>query len=223
MKPLIFLGSNSNIILFAETAEKTGMTVKGILDADYYENTETVCDIPIIGSEDTFDYKNHDCVYFVSPSVIPVNTRDRQKRLKMIDLVEKLDLPLATIINPHCEIGKTAVIHPGVYIGYGVCIGHSCEIMSHAQLHTYAMMGHHSTLGKNSVMERASFIVSYTNIGQNVHLGFNASLFKSEPLNVGNNSVVHPCITVMRDVDENEIVMIAGNNNRRVYGKTVKT
>jgi serine acetyltransferase len=221
-KSLIFLGSNSNIVLFAETAEHMGITVHGILDNDYFGNTESVCNIPIIGSEDSFNFNSEEYIYFVGPSVVPINVRDRQKRIKMIELIERLNLPLATLINRQCEIGKTAKIHSGAYIGYGVCIGHSCEVMPHTQLHTYAMMGHHSKLGKNSVIERAAFIASHTNVGENVHIGFNASLFQNGSLTVGDNSVVHPCVTVMRDVDVNEVVMIGGDNNRRIYGRVVK-
>lgn len=221
MKPLIFLGSNSNIILFAETAEKMSIPVHGILDSNYYGNTQDRDGIPFVGSEDSFNFSD-DFVYFVSPSVVPTNAHDRQKRLKMIDIVERLNLPLQTLVNKNCEVARTATLEPGAYVGYGCCIGHGCVLKSHSQVHSLAGFAHHSVLGKNSVMERGAQATSYIVIGDNVHIAFGAALTRDGGLTVGNNAIIHPKVTVMRDVEENEIVSLAGDNKRRIYGEVVR-
>jgi NDP-sugar pyrophosphorylase family protein len=224
-KPLIFLGSNSNIGLFVDTAEEMGMTVHGILDDNYYGNTDAMDGIPYIGSEETFNFQIEKDLYvfFVAPSVIPINTLDRQKRLKMISLVEKYDLPLATLKSTNTFISKSAVIHPGAFIGYTACVGANAVMMPHSQLHGSSALPHHCVLGKNSVIERDAHVMGYTMIGENVHIGFGAALIKSDGPKVGDNAVIQPRIMVLRDVDENEIVSLAGDNKRRIYGDIVRS
>ncbi len=224
-KPLIFLGSNSNIGLFVDTAEEMGMTVHGIIDDNYYGNTESINGIAYIGSEDSFDFTNerNNYLFFVSPSVIPINTQDRAKRLKMIQVVEKYQLPLATLKSTNTFISKTAVIHPGAFVGYTACVGANAVMMPHSQLHGSSALPHDCVLGKNSVIERDAHVIGRTIIGENVHIGFGAALIKSEGPKVGNNAVIHPRIMVLRDVDENEIVSLAGDNKRRIYGDIVRS
>jgi NDP-sugar pyrophosphorylase family protein len=223
-KPLIFLGSNGNIIMFAETAEKMGLTVHGIIDDNYYGNTESTQGIQFIGSEETFDFaaEKDNYVFFVSPSVIPIATNDRLKRLKMIGIVDKYNLPLVSLINHHCEIGKTAILHPGCYIGFGGLVGHYAEVMPHSQIHSYGGISHHGVLGKNSVIERGAHIAGHTTIGENVHIGFDVGIAKAGTT-VGSNSQIFPRVTVFRDVEENEIVSLAGDNKRRIYNDVFRT
>lgn len=224
MKPLIFLGSSSNIILFAETAEKMGIDIAGVVDDNYWGNTAEVSGIPFIGSENSFDFekyrKTH--TFFVSPSVSPIHTNDRRKRLKMIAIAEQNELQLQSLINGFCEIGKTAILEQGCYIGYISAIGHGAVIKSHSQIHTCAGVSHNSVIGKNSVVERYASMLSNTKIGENVHMGLGSTLAKDGGLTVGNNAVIHPKVTVMRDVEENEIVSLAGDNRRRIFGEVVR-
>ena len=50
--PLVFLGSSSNLELWVELAERAGVTIIGIIDSDYFGNTDNIAGIPIIGSQD---------------------------------------------------------------------------------------------------------------------------------------------------------------------------
>jgi acetyltransferase-like isoleucine patch superfamily enzyme len=222
-KPLIFLGSNSNLALFAETAEQMGISVKGVIDDNYFGNTDSICYIPFIGSEKTFNFeKERDSyVFFVSPSVVPLNLNDRNKRQKMIKIVDDYNLELISLINKFSQISKSAILHPGCYVGFGAGVGYKSTLMPHSQVHSHSALSHDCILGKNSVVERRAYVIGGAIVGENVHIGFDSVIAKANI--VGNNSVVHPRVTVFRDVEENEIVSLAGGNTRRIYGDVVKT
>ncbi len=70
------------------------------------------------------------------------------------------------------------------------------------------------------MVERRAFVTGYINVGENVHIGFDSVVSKAKT--VGNNSVIHPRITVLRDVEENEIVSLVGSNTRRIYGEIIR-
>ena len=224
-KPLIFLGSNSNISLFAETAAEMNIDVHGIIDDQYYGNTETISDVPVIGSEKTFDFEKFKNQYqfFVASSVVPFFTQSKLRRLELIDLCNKFRLPLAILKSSNCQISKSVIIHPGTFIGYCVGIGHHSVLMPHSQIHSHALMAHDSVLGINSVIERTSLVAGNAVIMENVHIGFGAAISKLGGITIGNNAVIHPRITVLRNVDDNEIVSLAGDNTRKIYGNVVRS
>lgn len=222
-KPLIFLGSNSNLALFAEIAEQMGISVKGVIDDNFFGNTDSICDIPFIESEETFNFeKERDrYVFFVSPSVVPTFLNDRKKRQKMIKIVEDYNLELVSLINNFSQISKSAILHPGCYIGFGAGVGYKATVMPHSQIHSHSALSHNCVLGKNSVIERRAYVIGGAIVGENVHIGFDTVIAKANI--VGNNSIVHPRVTVFRDVEENEVVSLAGGNTRRIYGDVTRT
>lgn len=224
-KSLIFLGSNTNISVFAETAGTMGIDVAGILDDNYFGNTDSICNIPIIGSEKTFDFENLKDQYqfFVASSVVPVFEQSKIRRQELINLCKDKNLTLATLRNKTCEVSKSVIAHPGSYIGFCACVGFNCELKEHSQIHSHALLAHDSVLGHNSVIERAALVASYTKIGQNVHIGFGSAISKLNGMTVGNNAVIHPRVTVLRNIEDNEIVSLAGDNTRKIYGKVVRS
>jgi serine acetyltransferase len=222
MTKLLFLGTNYNLSLFAETAENMGITVAGVLDDNYFGNTDFMSGVPLVGSEENFNFEleRDNYLFFVSASVVPVSLKDKVKRRKMINLVDKFNLNLATLTNKFCEISKGAVLHPGCYVGFCGGVGYQTILMPHSQVHTYSALAHDCVLGKNSVVERRAFVTGCINVGENVHIGFDSVVSKAKT--VGNNSVIHPRITVLRDVEENEIVSLVGSNTRRIYGEIIR-
>ena len=60
-KPIVFLGTSTNLEIFIRVCTLRGMPVAGIVDSDFYGNAETKNGLPVIGSEDTFDFEStHD-------------------------------------------------------------------------------------------------------------------------------------------------------------------
>ena len=56
-KPLIFLGSSNQItIQLVDVCESLNITIAGIIDSDYFGNTDSLDGIPYIGSELDFDF-----------------------------------------------------------------------------------------------------------------------------------------------------------------------
>lgn len=223
-KPLIFLGSNSNISLFSETAEEMGIPVFGIIDDQYYGNTQSIAEVPIVGSEKTFDFENNKNQYqfFVASSVIPKFEGSKIRRLEFINLCNRHQLPLATLRNKISQVSKSVIVHPGTYIGFCAAIGHGCELLPHSQIHTHALLAHDSILGINSVIERTALVSGNCVIKENAHIGFGSAISKLGGAVIGKNAVIHPRLTVLRDVEDNEIVSLAGDNTRKIYGKVVR-
>ena len=224
MRPLIFLGSSASIDHFVQAARLADRPIAGILDDNYFGNKNEICRIPVIGSEQSWDFKNtcNQFDYFVGSSMLPINVIDRKKRFKMIDIVEQYNLNLATLIHPLSCIHPEVTIGAGSYIGFCASISNRVVIGKHCQLHVYAGISHDCEIGTNTCISHQVLIAGSNRVGNNVHIGMGAAVCKNNVV-VGNDAVIHPRITVMRDIEENEIVHLGGTNTRRIYGEVIRS
>lgn len=214
-RPIIFLGESQQIGEIKETCDLLNMPVEGVIDDDYFGNTESIDGIPVIGSELTMDLKtlarDHD--FFITVNALPSVPRNVQKRKKFVDLVNALDLPCANIVDPQARVSPRAVLGKGIFIGFTVQISMGCYIGDHCQIHTFCGMAHDTRLGTNVILQRACMITSSVDIKDHVYLAPGCKILQPKST-IGSNSFIHSGMLVFRDVAPDEIVRITG---RKIY------
>jgi acetyltransferase-like isoleucine patch superfamily enzyme len=230
-KPIVFLGTSINLEIFIRVCTLRGMPVAGIVDSDFYGNSEIRNGLPVIGGEDTFDFEaaRDQYDFFVGMPWSSLDPRSKTKRLAYIDLIDRYQLDCATLIHPNSEVYDEAEIGPGCYIGFNAGVAHYTKIGAHSRIHNSTIVAHHTTVGKNCILHEYVKICSKSIIGDNVliHpdttiLGYGKFNNERGP-NIGSNAELHPRITVTRDVEPGEIVSMAGGNNRRIYGEVIRS
>ena len=218
-KPLVFLGCNTAMQLLVDAAHRQGLTVAGIVDSDYYGNTETFAKLMIIGSEKEFDdpirlsywINNYD--FFIGTNWSPdaAHERDRNKRQYLINLIEKHNITCISLIDPQCYIGSNVKIGQGCYIAYNTYIEFDNEIGDFCLIHFNTGLSYGCRIGNNTIIRQRSG-TAYVDIGDNVYIGTGSSIFtSSKRLTVGNNAIINQGLWVMRNVAENEHVKLTKN------------
>lgn len=222
-RPIIFLGSSDTISIFADVCWDQSIPIAGIIDSDYYGNTDSIDGISYIGNEHTADFdelkKTHD--FFIGVNPIPGIERNIRKRQMFIDLIKEHDLPCANLIERQSRVGKLTTLGKGVFIGYCASIHSHVTIGDFCQVYALSAVAHHSVLGENVVVQRMVMVTSHSTVGNNAYIGMCSKLLKSPTMTIGENSFIHPGITVMRDVEPNEIVSLTGRNSRKIYDTVV--
>lgn len=220
-KPLIFLGCSQILPELIELAEQKGFQILGIIDSDYYGNTAPIHGVPFIASESDCDFdqlkQQYDFLIAVNP--VPSVVRNVAKRIKFINLVDQHQLTCVNLIQPRSHIGRTAKFGQGICLSNFVDIHSDTEFGDHCFIHGSTYIAHGSKLGKNVTVQHGCFVGGNTEIGENTYVGVGVRLMKvGGNMRVGKNAVIHPGLTVLRDVEDNEIVSLAeGNNTRRIY------
>jgi serine acetyltransferase len=224
-RPVIFLGSNSMLHKFSETCENLGIQVAGVIDSDYWGNTDTICDIPVIDSEECFVdttrlkyYSNFN--FFCATNWIPeksaVAIRNFQKRLKLINLIQQYQLNTISIIDPGAQVSKYAVIGRGVFVDWNVQVNVGATVGDFTNIYCGTVIGHHSTIGTNCVFQRHSMLVNNATVGNNVYFGLCAKALKPGA-KFGSGSIIQEAIYIRRGTVENEIVSMQSNNMQRIH------
>lgn len=224
-KPLVFLGTNASIWAMVDAVKKLGITVAGIIDDDYHGAGQFQT-LPILALEsDLQDIFWKDYQFFCATTWLPDDqldpwsVRSRTKRGNYIDLMERLDLDVATIVHPLSTVVSYNVnLGKGVYVDHSVYVGSNTTIGDYTMLLAFAGIAHDNIIGRNCVVQRYSVISGGVKLEDNVYLGVGSSVIRDN-ITVATGTFVHPGILLMRGTQPGEVVSLVGKDLRKVYYK----
>ena len=227
-KPLIFLGSSSAMYKQTELCESLGIRIHGIIDSDYFGNTEEICGFKVIDGQNIFDneekrnyYKsnfNFFCAVNWTPESDKVSVRNRNKRLELINLIDKWDLPCISIVNPTARISRYAKIGHGCFIDGNVMIEHHVVVDNFVNIYSNNDIGHDSYIGRNTVLQRKIGLASKSHLENDVYMGIGVLALKPGA-RYGTGTFVQEGIYIRRGTLPNEIVSLKTENPSRIVGK----
>lgn len=224
-KPLIFLGTNQCLGKYIDVCVENGIQIHGIIDSDYYGNTECFDGIPVIDSEqgliDKVDYyKNFNffCATNWGPELAPIPTRNREKRFRQINLLDSLELDVVSLTDARAKISSTCRIGRGCFIDCFALIEPHCVLDDYVNIYAYVGLGHHSQVDRNTVIQRHCSIAGTVHFQENCFLGVAVKALKTKAV-FGKNTFIHECIYIRRGTVADEVVGLNGSNMSRVYSE----
>lgn len=227
-KPIVFLGSNANIFKIYELAINIGYDVAGIIDDDYH-GQGNYNGIQIVGTEKelvndvnklrekfqficaTNWFTNDDTVY--DRDII---IRNKEKRNRLIALLDNLKLQVATIISPLARVSKYSTIGKGVFVDDFAVIEPHVTVADHNSIYAFSYIGHDSIINRNCVIQRYCFITSTVTIENNVYMGLCSKILRSNST-ISQGTFIHPGLTLLRGTVSNEEISLVGKDLRKVY------
>lgn len=229
-KPLILLGSQLGLWFITDLCERNNITIHGLIDNDYFGNTESIENVPVIDTENSFDdpeklsyYKQNfnffNVVAISGQNKDPIHFRNFQKRYKFINLIERHNLNCISIVDHSSVVHKTNKIGKNVLIDLFCYISAYNEIGDFCSIYAFSAMAHHNKLGRNCVMQRRSGVHNYNTLEDDVYVGLQSQVW-GENLLLKKGTVIHPMLGLNRSTEENELISIAGKDLRRVYQGT---
>ena len=217
-RPLVLLGSNSNILKLVELAESCGVAVEGIIDDDYHGQGQYK-GIPVVAQEqDIIQFADtHQFLCATNWTPDPGSARNREKRTKQLTLITQNRLALATLVSPLAAVSRYSVVQAGTIIYPFASIEPEVVIGSHSILYDYSIVGHESRVGHNVVLQRHVLVTSLVTVENNVYMGLCSRAGRSSTT-LGNGTFVHPNVMILRGTDPNEVVSLA---SRKTYPQLV--
>ena len=225
-KPLILLGTNVALYKQIEVCENTGIEIAGIIDSDYFGNTEKFCGQNVIDTEESFKdlaklsfYKenfNFFCAVNWSPELQPVQIRNREKRKKLIDMIDNLELNCINIIDKFARVSKYAKLGKGCFIDGNAMVEPEAVIGDFVSLYANCEVGDHANIGRNCVLQRGSAVAGHVTLENDVF--FSAEVHATKPhMTFGQGTFLKEFVYIRRGTVPNEVVEQFGANQKRVY------
>ena len=225
-RPLIFVGARGDFSLFSYVAEALGHNVIGILDQYYHGNTNSIQDIPIIGSElqllDADDkegeYWRQDCNFIVTSSwngsqhLNDIGLNNEMVRRQRCDLVDRVGVNVINLIDPDTAYtpGKNLKLGRGILMSHHSGFASNVTIGDHCYFDSLIAFGHDTTIGRN-VSFGTHCTTSNCVIEDNVRIGVHCNIVGGQdnrglPLRVGTGSTLWNGVSLYRDVPPDSIV-----------------
>jgi len=216
---MIFLGSNSALGIWVDVCKRANIPITGVIDSDYYGNTDSICGVPVIDTEDNIEnYYNKKIrmwtnSFFIATNWDPSNLlpeRDNEKREKFKEILNRYpDIRLQNIIDPLAVVPKDVELGGGNYIGAGAVIEPEVKIGRHTQVWYQTIIGHGVEIGEDCTLQRRSGIWG-GNMGNHVYLSIGAIYGGNyKDSYIGDNAWIHPGLAVAgRPIKEGETVTI---------------
>ena len=199
--------------------------IAGVVDGDYWGNTEKLSGIPVIDTESSFtdpqklqhyrDCYNFFCATNWSPENDSVTVRNKNKRERLIDLIDQYQLNCISLVDPMARVSFSAKIGKGVYIDAFVLVETFAEIQDHASVYAFTGVGHHTIIMRNCVVQRHCSIAGECVFEPNTYLGTAVKALKTGAV-FGPNTFIHEAVYIRRGTVANEVVKMDGDNMSRV-------
>jgi acetyltransferase-like isoleucine patch superfamily enzyme len=229
-KPLIFIGSSVAMEVFSTSCENLGIEIHGIMDNDYWGNSESYYGIPVIDTEESLKdeeklkYYQNNFNFFCACTWIPTPdenaVRNRAKRNNFIKLIEDYNLNCISIVDSCAKIFKSTKIGRGCFIDGYINILPRVTIGDYTSIYTFSHVGHDTVIGKNCAIQRYCAVPSYSVMEDNVFFGSGTKALKDRTI-YKQGTFVHEGIYLRRSTLENEVVSMYGTNTKRVVSQYV--
>ena len=214
-KKLIFLGHSSNIKRLVDIA-KDHYDILGIVDDNYFGNTNSLDNLPIIGSEKNINgiiNSYPDAVFFVVP---PLRTSDNwsqlnHRRQTMIDIADQYKLNLINLIHPTAILPDTTILGKNIFVGQYTVFQNYVEIEDYSFVKEQVCLAHNCIIKKNVMISSQAYIGADVIVGKNSYIGIKGAVIaSSNKLIIGENCLTHPGSIVMKDLPDNTVCSVNG-------------
>jgi UDP-3-O-[3-hydroxymyristoyl] glucosamine N-acyltransferase len=154
--------------------------------------------------------------------LIPAQSRNRQKRFELINLLESQQLNVATIVSPSAEVSTYQVsIGRGTFVDSFCVVSPMDKIGNYTNIYSHANIGENTVIGNHCVLQRHVQLAGSVTLGDRVYMGF-YSLANRHYMHIADDTFVHPSMTVMRDTVPGEVISLAGRDLRKIYNRVIE-
>lgn len=229
-RPVIFLGSSMTIGKFRDVCQLNDIHVHGIIDSDYYGNTEQYRNIPVIDSEACFDdpekleYYRNNFNFFIAtnwtPDPEPWCEHNRAKRKRYMKLIDDLNLSCVSLVDPYARVSSDVKIGKGVFIDAHVMIDPDATIGDFSTVYWNSIVGHDTVMTRNVTIQRDCILTSRTRAEDDVYLGLAVKALRIGAT-FGAGTFIHEGIYIRRGTIPGEVVSMHSKNQKRVVAYPV--
>lgn len=230
-KPLVLIGSNASLWLLKDMCEQHGIQIHGIIDDNYFGNTDSLEGIPVIDTEcaleadpSKLEHYKQNYNFFLATNYVPSTTpalktqleNNTEKLRRLRNFIDRFDLPCISLVD------QSARVHPSCVIGKNVIVDAMCYFCANNHIEDYCsffagtMIGYHNVIQRGTVFQRRSGTMHYNTFGRDVYVGLHSQI-SGERLTIADGTIIHPCLCVRRSTKEGETISLAGRDLRKIY------
>jgi len=201
MDKILLIGAGGHARSCIDVLEKENQfEIAGLIEKGESISNESL-GYPVIGTDDDLQVLRQQYKY----ALITVGQIKTPKvRIKLFQLLKKLDFTLPVILSPksyvskHAQIGEGTIIMHGSIVNANAIIGKNCIINNHS------LIEHDSVIGDHCHIATGAIINGEVSVGKETFVG--SGIVTKQGISIGDNCIIGAGATLKTDIPENQVI-----------------
>lgn len=193
---IYFYGASGHAKVIIELAELLSLPIGGLVDKN--PDLKELMGYPVSLTEPDIHSKENSFVISIG------NNQIRKK------IAQNLEANFTTLIHPHSNISKRALIGEGTVVMAGVSINSSCKIGNHVILNTNCSVDHDCIIEDFAHISPNAALAGNVKVGEGSHVGIGASVIQG--IRIGKWCTIGAGSVIIKDVPD--YATVVGNPGR---------
>jgi len=125
-------------------------------------------------------------------------------RIKLYQVLKKLDFKLPTIISPQAYVSKHTQIGEGSIIMHGATVNANAKIGINCIINSKSLIEHDAVIGDHCHIATGAIINGEVSVGNETFVGSGA--VTKQCISIGNNCIIGAGVILKSDVDANQVI-----------------
>jgi len=201
MDKILLIGAGGHARSCIDVLEKENQfEIAGLIEKGESISNESL-GYPIIGTDDDLQvlrqqYKN---------ALITVGQIKTPKvRIKLFQLLKKLDFTLPVILSPKSYVSKHAQIGEGTIIKHGAIVNANAKIGKNCIINNRTLIEHDSIIRDHCHIATGAIINGETSVGKKTFVG--SGVVTKQGISIGDNCIIGAGVILKTDIPENQII-----------------
>jgi len=201
MDKILLIGAGGHARSCIDVLEKENQfEIVGLIEKGESISNESL-GYPVIGTDDDLQdlrqqYKN---------ALITVGQIKSPKvRIKLFQLLKKLDFTLPVIFSPKSYVSKHAQIGEGTIIMHGAIVNANSKIGKNCIINNQSLVEHDAIVGDNCHIATGAIINGDTSVGKKTFVG--SGVVTKQGISIGDNCIIGAGAILKTDIPANQVI-----------------
>ena len=125
-------------------------------------------------------------------------------RVRLYDILARLDYSLPSIISPKAYVSKYAQINEGTIVMHGSIVNSNAKIGRNCIINNKALIEHDAIIGDHCHISTGAIINGKVTIGNKNFIG--SGVVTKESVSIGSNCVIGAGVIIKTDINSNQVI-----------------
>ena len=201
MDEIILIGSGGHARACIDVIELSGQfKIVGFVEKNEKDNQVSL-GYPIIGTDDNLLNLRKKYNYAL---IAIAQIKSAGTRIRLYQLLEKMNYTLPVIISPRAYVSKHAEIGEGTMIMHNAIVNANAKIGKNCIINNKALIEHDAIIGNHSHVATGAIVNGEVVVGNESFIG--SGVVTKQCISIGNNSVIGAGVVVKRNIKPNQII-----------------
>ena len=201
MDDIILVGAGGHTRACIDVIELSGQfNIAGLIEKDDKNGLENL-GYPVIGMDNDLRELRQKYNYVL---ITVGQIKSAETRIKLFQLLQKMDYTLPVIVSPKAYVSKHAQIGEGTIVMHHAMVNANSRIGKNCIINNKALIEHDTLIGDHCHIATGAIVNGEVTVGSESFIGSN--VVTKQCISIGNNSVIGAGVILKYNIEPNQLI-----------------